>query len=334
MGLTVAEAFILISFCLLLLFTFWQVQSEQEKKAILAELGDLRPEQRVLAFKAAEDGSLAALLDLQEQGIDLRETASVAHAKDYFRFIEEENLRQIMEGTSGLSEQAKLDLLALVEVGDSAEIIEILANLKRLQEMDTTIADRIQDANDQRKQLVDAIQSELGEIVKRVGGSIDEDGSIILPENVVFETGKAEITDTLNRFLSEACVPWLNLLERSNLDITSVQIEGHASSEWNETTSPDEAYRRNLALSQKRSQNVLNACLDYVTKWETRVWSQRHMVAVGYSSAKPILLNGLEDKERSRRVVFSVSTDREKLLDDIGRDAGMAQEESVEPFLP
>ena len=33
MGLTIAESFILLAFCLLLLFTFWQLQSQKEEEA-------------------------------------------------------------------------------------------------------------------------------------------------------------------------------------------------------------------------------------------------------------------------------------------------------------
>ena len=152
----------------------------------------------------------------------------------------------------------------------------------------------------------------MGDIVREAGGHIEDDGSIVLPEKVLFEAGRADISDSFNSFLSEACVRWLSALQNADLSIASAQIEGHASSEWNATTSSDEAYRRNLDLSQERAKNVLNACLEHVTDIDARVWAQKHLTAVGYSSAKPVTKDGNEIKDRSRRVVFSVAMDQEK----------------------
>jgi len=112
-------------------------------------------------------------------------------------------------------------------------------------------------------------------------------------------------------------VRWLAALQNADLGIASAQIEGHASSEWNATTSSDEAYRRNLDLSQERAKNVLNACLNHVTDVDARIWAQKHLTAVGYSSAKPVNVDGNENKDRSRRVVFSVAMDQEKQQDRI-----------------
>ncbi len=39
MGLTVAEAFILLAFCLLLLFTWWQVETEEKSLMAAEQIG-------------------------------------------------------------------------------------------------------------------------------------------------------------------------------------------------------------------------------------------------------------------------------------------------------
>ena len=46
-------------------------------------------------------------------------------------------------------------------------------------------------------------------------------------------------------------------------------------------------------------------------------WAHSYLPGVGYSSGKPIILNGIEDAERSRRVVFSVDVDDSSLLNDL-----------------
>ena len=81
-----------------------------------------------------------------------------------------------------------------------------------------------------------------------------------------------------------------------------------------------EAYVANLDLSQRRSQAVLRACPEVAGDPATERWARRHLVAVGYSSARPVLDGDVEDRVRSRRVVFSVALDDAALLRDVEED--------------
>ena len=58
MGLTLAEAFILIAFALLLLFAFWQWEKAKENTPELQVINELPPEQKQLILALAENGSL------------------------------------------------------------------------------------------------------------------------------------------------------------------------------------------------------------------------------------------------------------------------------------
>lgn len=162
------------------------------------------------------------------------------------------------------------------------------------------------------------LRSELGQLVSEIGGEIHDDGSIVLPDAVLFRQGSATIEPVLADFLADACGPWLSVLKASGVDILEVKIEGHASSEWRAGASPREAYLGNLDLSQRRSQAVLRTCLDLVPDEDTLGWARERMIAAGYSSGRPVLENGQENREASRRVVFSVTSNRETLLDEIG----------------
>lgn len=385
MGLTVAEAFILLAFCLLLLFTYWQAKADeekeilrQEKEEIIASYGNLTPDQQAELMTAFEDGRMEALVAIEEAGVDIREAVKAIEPEEFTRFIQEEQLQRILAGAAKLDEEILVELSKLIEIGENDMIMRALAaaeseylehieelranpelavlmdeaaklkmpmleTLTRVVEMDEGMltyalaaASEEEDGADRRladisevlvraereqQALTGAIRDELGDLVSEIGGHIEPDGSIVLPEGVVFERGDDQITPRLRTFLSAACAPWLEVLKSSGLEIASVQIEGHASSEWNRTSTPDEAYRKNLDLSQRRSQNVLNACLDFVDSEDTQRWAQAHLVAIGYSSGKPVLTeDGLEDAERSRRVVFSVALDRQKFLDEIEKE--------------
>jgi len=153
--------------------------------------------------------------------------------------------------------------------------------------------------------------------VARIGGRIDTSGAIVLPDSVLFERGEAHITRQLHGFLAEACNPWLTVLKNSDVPISEIKIEGHASSEWRADPSLRGAYLGNLDLSQRRSQAVLRTCLDFVSDPEMLEWARKHLIAVGYSSVRPVIRNGKEDRTASRRVVFSVTPSRDALIQDI-----------------
>jgi outer membrane protein OmpA-like peptidoglycan-associated protein len=111
----------------------------------------------------------------------------------------------------------------------------------------------------------------------------------------------------------------------SGLDVDEIRIEGHASSEWRPGTPAEAAYVNNLQLSQDRAQAVLATCLGFLSDGEDRVWAQARTTAVGYSSARPVITDGREDATRSRRVMFNVALDRDRLIDDIGKDVAATQ---------
>jgi outer membrane protein OmpA-like peptidoglycan-associated protein/uncharacterized surface protein with fasciclin (FAS1) repeats len=93
--------------------------------------------------------------------------------------------------------------------------------------------------------------------------------------------------------LSPESAPVLDLLAARLLEVPgiSVTIEGHTDSDG----SPD----RNLTLSRQRAEAVL---LALVARGVTAV----PLTATGYGSQRPVLVNGVEDKDASRRVEFLV----------------------------
>lgn len=431
MGLTLAEAFILVAFALLLLFAFWQWEREKENTPELQAINDLPYEQRQLIIDAANDNSLLVLAEsnrtvaecvaackipkvLEDSGMDIMDIPVVAGAmqslrqkgigpeelgamaealsspaptgelQEKWRFIDQDDARRLIDAASQLPSDMQRDLADMVESQDAQAVLKQLAQLEELVEtgqevadliasseaaqeiessgmnvedllatakimqsleqsgrtleelMETAekllaldqagqsladIADKIEQAQGQEKDLVATLRSELGGIVSNVGGKIDDTGAVILPDAGLFDRGKAEITPVLGQFLSDACEPWLNVLKNSRVEISEVKIEGHASSEWGASSTPQQAFLKNLDLSQRRSQAVLRECLDIVKDSEIHEWARSHMIAVGYSSVRPVMRNGQEDRAASRRVVLSATQDREALIEAIETEA-------------
>ena len=97
--------------------------------------------------------------------------------------------------------------------------------------------------------------------------------------------------------------------------ITEVRIEGHTSSVWSNSASPEQAYFHNMRLSQDRTRSVLEYVHQLPRVSSYGDWITEHVAAVGYSSSKPVLDgNGLEDKEKSRRVAFRVISNAEEKI--------------------
>ncbi len=97
-------------------------------------------------------------------------------------------------------------------------------------------------------------------------------------------------------------------------NIEEIRIEGHTDSNG--------AYFHNMELSQNRTRAVLEYCMGLMHPDQIE-WAKNFITANGLSSSHPILRNGVEDKELSRRVEFRVRTNAEKQLEVITENRGM-----------
>lgn len=266
---------------------------------------------------------------------DIEERARLVSEDDVRRLAElaaklDPDLRRRLEDLIRLEDfRAELERLAALDelVADHslAELREALAALDQrtvdgASEADV-LRDKIQGLLERdvsgQESLVRRLRDEIGDEVTRMGGKIEDDGAVVLPDALLFEKGEAEILPRLATFLEGFCSPWLFTLKESGLDIGEIRIEGHASSEWG-GADPKEAFVRNLDLSQRRAQAVLERCLNLTGDNAGGEWARRHLTAVGFSSSRVIVADGVEVPEQSRRVVFSTSLSREQLLQEIG----------------
>ena len=88
-------------------------------------------------------------------------------------------------------------------------------------------------------------------------------------------------------------------LVRDGKNIKEIRIEGHADTRGE--------FLSNLALSSRRAYAVYRCIHDEcgLNPEEVR-FVEQHMIAVGYSTAKPVIENGVEDINKSRRVEFTI----------------------------
>jgi len=132
--------------------------------------------------------------------------------------------------------------------------------------------------------------------------------------DVLFDTAAASLKPEFKAILQEFFPRYLHVLHRFGKAIAEVRIEGHTSSEWVGAKTADEAYFKNMKLSQDRTRSVLEYCLTLPAVDPFKDWARRYITANGLSSSQPIIHNGREEKARSRRVEFRVRTNTKEQI--------------------
>jgi len=123
-----------------------------------------------------------------------------------------------------------------------------------------------------------------------------------------FEKGEHEIPPKFRDILDEFFPRYIRVLTpfKEQGVLEEIRIEGHTSPEWEDASSEEEAYFKNMELSQKRTRAVLKYALGLVAP-EDQAWLRKLLTANGLSSSRPVR-GAASDPERSRRVEFRVRT--------------------------
>ena len=166
---------------------------------------------------------------------------------------------------------------------------------------------------DNKVKIYDALMTEFGDDLKKWDAEIKKDDlsfNFKSPE-VLFGIGEISIKPKFQEILDNFFPRYLKVINDFKQSIEEVRIEGHTSSGWGSEASEDEAYFKNMNLSQGRTRSVLSYIYNIDEAEQERQWIKENIAAVGYSSAKRIMKNGVEDAQHSRRVTFRLITNSE-----------------------
>ena len=369
MGLTVAEAFMLIAFVLLMLLGVWMATArdrivaletrlaeaerfseaftEEERAAALAhreqlaELGaDLQRLDGFRELKATGASPTDAVRALQLLPA-LAEGYSPEQLLDRARLLDAEMLETLAEAAVTLPPEARATLTDLARLEDFPDVAALIAErapdglAADLAELDayratgrdpaaigllTETLGGVEEARlagiAARDSLATAVARSAGPVVESLGGEVRGDGSIVFPDTLLFEAGSATITPDFDAALVRICRPWIEALHAQRQAISAVRIEGHASSEWTGAAA-SRAFERNLDLSQARAASVFKRCLALAGDDAVAEWARTRMSAVGFSSSRPVLTGGAEDRAASRRVVFAIDAAPPAMPDEV-----------------
>lgn len=175
--------------------------------------------------------------------------------------------------------------------------------------------------DDMKIQLYHDLYVEFEKDLSDWGAELSQDLAVSFKEpNVLFDTGKDALKPRFIEILNDFFPRYIRLLisDKYRSSIEEIRIEGHTSSIWNKSTSKNEAYFLNMALSQSRTRSVLQYVFMLPQVQEQRSWLKKYLTANGLSSSKPIYhMDGTEDKEGSQRVEFRVKLNADARLSGI-----------------
>jgi outer membrane protein OmpA-like peptidoglycan-associated protein len=171
------------------------------------------------------------------------------------------------------------------------------------------------------------LQREFAPDLRRWRARIDPDLSVKFEQpDMLFATGKSALNDEFRRTLNDFFPRYIRIMgdKRFADNVAEIRIEGHTSSLWNGAANADDAYFRNMELSQSRTRSTLEYVLLLPQVNTYKTWLTKKLTANGLSSSQPVLnADGTENVESSQRVEFKVRTNAEAKMEEIV-DQGMA----------
>jgi chemotaxis protein MotB len=267
-----------------------------QKDKIIAELQELlKKQERTLQESNQQIIILSSKLKEREENLTKLNSAFLDKLKE-----ESEYKEQIVILTDELNRTAN-NLAKVSELLNSKE-----AKYSKLLE-------RFQAQREKIKYLTGIKLKVIAKLKEALGDKINIDkrsGTLRLSSNILFDKGSATLKDGAKSELKSLFIDYIETLIsdddiRKYLDL--IVIEGHTDS--------DGSFMYNLELSQKRAYAVMNylLSLDYVKKHNIK----DKLVASGRSYLDPILVNGLEDKDASRRIEIKFRLKNQEAMEEI-----------------
>jgi outer membrane protein OmpA-like peptidoglycan-associated protein len=186
-------------------------------------------------------------------------------------------------------------------------------------EKNDDIEEIVKELIDYKKIIARDLHEEFDSDLETWGAYIDDDTLSFRFESsdVLFNAGDSTVSPVFEDILENFWPRYLNILNEHSSKISEIKIEGHTSSEWSENVDRDEAYFKNMKLSQDRARNVLSFCYNK-TPDELREWAISTITANGFSFSRlKYDESGEEDPAASRRVEFTILVDTESSIDEI-----------------
>ena len=191
-----------------------------------------------------------------------------------------------------------------------------ISYIRPIENTQATIRTIVATWNDMEADIHAALRDEFRDDLERWNAELERETLTIrfnAPE-VLFDTATPELKPKFRAILSDFFPRYLRVLRGFKEAIEEIRIESHTSSIWRGAVNTEDAYFKNMALSQARTRSVLEFGLLLPAAEPFREWARRHLTATGLSSSRSILTDGAEAPARSRRVEFRVRTNAKRQI--------------------
>ena len=252
-------------------------------------------------------------LDQAQAELETQQTAlSDAEKKMISQQILLDAKQKELDDAQAVLESQKTELASAQEQLDalSAQLAAQRGELESAQEQLENQQVQIEQLVGMRTRIISSLSDALRG--SNISAAVDAaNGSITLESDVLFATGKHELTPQGQAFVDRFLPVYLEVLfsEDYRSYVSEIIIEGHTDS--------DGGYLSNLELSQQRALAVASYVLGDSTAVSADVKNQlRPVVTVNGRSYMDRILdaNGVEDKDASRRVVFKFRLTDEQMI--------------------
>jgi outer membrane protein OmpA-like peptidoglycan-associated protein len=143
--------------------------------------------------------------------------------------------------------------------------------------------------------------------------------------DVLFDTGKYVLKPSFKGILDNFFPRYIRIITKPQYSTTieEVRIEGHTSSKWGGELNPDDAYSKNMELSQSRTRATLSYVLSLPDIQPKKEWLISHFTANGLSSSHIRKnVDGTENPLLSQRVEFKVKANADEIISEMATYSG------------
>lgn len=161
---------------------------------------------------------------------------------------------------------------------------------------------------EQKKKQIE-ISKELIENLKEanIEAQVDKTtGDVKISDMELFELGSANLSPKGKAYLSKLVPIYINtIFSKKELigEIENIIIQGHTDSHtFSGIKNPDISYMKNMELSTARANAVANYVFQTAYDKQYNPKLRKMLIVEGRSNSDPVLVNGKEDYDKSRRV--------------------------------
>ena len=190
-------------------------------------------------------------------------------------------------------------------------ILLLMGALLQVQQKAEQDEELVKEYQDVKTQLYIDLQKEFKDDLKTWSATIDSTLCVRFQEpSMLFDNNNYQLKPKFKDILNDFFPRYIAVLNRPEYkdNIEEIRIEGHTDSNGE--------YFHNMELSQNRTRAVLQYCMGIMKPSDVN-WAKSLITANGLSSSHLIIIDGVENKDLSRRVEFRVRTNAEKKLEEI-----------------